>query len=216
MTPAIQLLDRQVNRLCSQQWTALHPVSHQCTENYLKLNLQTEQRLYFLKQLRKFNQPQELQEQVITFCTTIIHSPFAPTSPSGLDLPPDIPNTDFNGQLGLRKGYLRPIFHLSTTCTCPEQGNGQVTLPETAHTLDTDSSNSSPLVGVAERCTPKQFLSPGCCFAEHFLCTCLPFYLTFVLQSNSLFGMHKLAKKAASHSVSVEAYRCPHTLFIMT
>src|SRR4029434_1067679 len=53
------------------------------------------------------------------------------------------------------KRSLVPTCPPSKTCSPPESGNGQEKSLQTPHTLDTIYSNSSPLVGATDLCSPK-------------------------------------------------------------
>src|SRR4029434_445077 len=53
------------------------------------------------------------------------------------------------------KRSLVPTCPPSKTCSPPESGNGQEKSLQTPHTLDTNYSNSSPLVDATDHCSPK-------------------------------------------------------------
>ena len=101
----------------------------------------TRQRLYFLRQLRKFNVPQNH-----TVCSLHFHHCL-------------VQNCNHTGQEHAatgRSGLLKRL--LEATCSPikelygPGSGNRQVTFEQTLHELFC----SSPLVGATELCTPKQ------------------------------------------------------------
>ena len=110
-----------------------------------------QQRMYFLRQLRKYNLPQEL---LIQFYTAVIESVLC-TSITVWFRPPNWIGIDSSGQSGLQERSSVPTCPPSKTCTPPESGNGQEKSLQTPHTLDTTYSNSSPLVGATDLCSPK-------------------------------------------------------------
>ena len=120
------------------------------TPNIDSIFKKAQQSTYFLRQLRKFNLPQEL---LIQFYTAIVQSVLCT---SIVDWPPSRTETDWNGQSGWQKKSLVLNCPPSRTYTHPESGNGQEISLQTHLTLDTICLNFSPPAGATEHYTPKQ------------------------------------------------------------
>src|SRR4029434_6532314 len=105
-----------------------------------------QQRMYFLRQLRKYNLPQEL---LVQFYTAVIESVLCTSI-----------TVWFGSATKLDRKRLQRTVRSATcppsrTCTPPESGNEQGKSLQTHHTLDITCSNFSPLVGTTEHCTTK-------------------------------------------------------------
>lgn len=99
----------------------------------------------------------ELQPSSGSSCSTHPSSPPFSLLPSacGSDRPRHRTGTDHMGSSGLQREQLAPAWPPSCTCEPPEWGNGQERLLQTLHTLDTNCSMSSPLLGAIEPRMPK-------------------------------------------------------------
>lgn len=110
-----------------------------------------QQRMYFLCQLRKSNLPQEL---LIQFYTNIIQSFLCYSITLRFWSVTKQDRTGLQRTVNTTKriiGTSMPSFQ-----DCYESGNGPEESLQIHHSLVTTCSNSSPLVGATEHCTPKQ------------------------------------------------------------
>ena len=124
------------------------------TSNTDKIIKKAQQRMYFLRQLRKFNLPQELLIQFYTatiqsvLCTSITVWFGSATSQDRNRLQRTVRTAE--------KIIGANLPSILWTCTCPESGNVQLRSLQIRHNLDMTCSNSSPLAGGTEHCTPEQ------------------------------------------------------------
>ncbi len=123
-------------------------------DNYIdSIAKKAQQRLYFLRQLRKFNLPQELliSSTLPSSSLSCVHI----TVWFGSAIPKQTPE-DYNGQAGLLRGLLVPLCQASKNFTPPECGKWSRKSLWTAHTQLTLSLNGCPLGGATEHWAPKQ------------------------------------------------------------
>ena len=108
--------------------------------------------MYFLRQLRKYNLPQEL---LIMFYTAVIESVLCTSITVWFGSAPKLDKNRLQRIVRSAEKIIGANMPTSKTCTPPETGNGQEKSLQTPHTLDTNYSNASPLVDATDHCSPK-------------------------------------------------------------
>ncbi len=113
----------------------------------------TQQRLYFLRQLRMFNLPQEL---LIQFYSAIIESVLCSSITVWFGSATKQISEDYNGQSGLLRGLSVSLCPASKNFTPPEWGKGLRKSLWTPHTQLTLSLYCCPLAGATDHWAQKQ------------------------------------------------------------
>ena len=126
-----------------------------------------QQRLYFLRQLRKFNLPKELLN---TFYSAIIQSVICTSITVWFGSATKRDRARLQRTMGLQRGSLELTFPPSRTCTGSGSGKGQQKSLQTPHILVTNCSTSFRLVGDTGHCSPKPADTETASFPKQSLC----------------------------------------------